>query len=439
MALADEIAVKLGIRTTEFKAALKDANVEIAKFKQAGTFGENEGLGATVSGIHHKMRALHQFLLAGGLLTIARELFVKGAEYAKTYSGAIDDDVEAMKRLQDATTGLSATVGKAVVGVAGFMEKVGLLAGALVYGEDAAAEAMQRMAVESKAAFDAARLKEYEAAMTSLDKQRRNNAFAELTDRQKTTVLIKEQFDLMGKQNGLEKESSEYIKLQQDIEQKGYEIEKLDMKERLENNKKLNDLVFGRVEGLEPKSVKTTEVKLKLEKQITAEIQAQNDAQKQQDELSAKGNLILQDTLIVNGKAYGPSRDPRLIETASEAELKDLVRKAKLEIASIKATEGTGPSALADAATGFIIQESVIARLQTDVQRAQYRLNTLSGIRNTVAQFGEQTARAKFGGDPLAFDSLLATATQQKTEQTKTNQQLEDLNSRLAAAGFTRR
>jgi len=181
------------------------------------------------------------------------------------------------------------------------------------------------------------------------------------------------------------------------------------------------------------------EVTLETTKEITKEQMAQQQVVEAQNIAQGKMNLLLKDTIFLMGKAYGASRDPYEIENASEEELKDLIAKNRREIELIESQKGLGPTAGADAATNFLMQGIVQSRLRTDINRAQFQVDQRRNIRNTVARFGESGARARFSGDPLKFDELLAASTVQRTEATKTVQVLQSLDDRLATAGFARR
>lgn len=174
-----------------------------------------------------------------------------------------------------------------------------------------------------------------------------------------------------------------------------------------------------------------TEVAISAQKKDQlALLQAQNEA-------AGLQNLLLTDQLIIAGKIYGASRDPNDITRSSDAELKELVRRQKEEIARVKGQEGRGPSALADAASGYLIHGAVIARLQTDINRAQFELEQRAQLRGNLNYGGEDFARKKFAGDPLRFDDYVARVTQLQDKTDKTNDLLQDLlNAQRAGGGI---
>ncbi len=142
-------------------------------------------------------------------------------------------------------------------------------------------------------------------------------------------------------------------------------------------------------------------------------------------------DLAQTDELIIGGKSYGAARNPEQIANASTKELQELIRRARIEVRTIKDSEGTGPTAGVDAATGYIVQESAIAREQTDIQRALYQLSIRDSVQRATAFGGEDLARQKFTGDPLQFDAFFQKYTQDQTKLDKTNELLTQLNQKF--------
>lgn len=173
---------------------------------------------------------------------------------------------------------------------------------------------------------------------------------------------------------------------------------------------------------------------------LTAQMKERQALVEAQNEATGKQNLLLTDQLIIMGKIYGASRDPNQIEGASDASLQDLIKKNKAEIAKVMASAGTGATALTDTATGNLIPGSVAARLQTDVDRAQFQLDQRAKLRSDFAAGGEAQARQNFGGDSLQFEALLrqANVNQDNTKQLDyIGRGIESINKRLHVAGWS--
>lgn len=151
---------------------------------------------------------------------------------------------------------------------------------------------------------------------------------------------------------------------------------------------------------LEGKIAEATKNKAKAEQDVTIEMR------KQKDMREALMDFTTERTLLVGGRAFGKSRDPEEIKRASDEELRELIRRQKIDMRWVEDQKGQGPTALADAATNFLQQGTVIARLETDINRAMAELGLRNGLRRDFAFGGEDNARSRFQGDPLAFDRL---------------------------------
>ena len=174
-----------------------------------------------------------------------------------------------------------------------------------------------------------------------------------------------------------------------------------------------------------------TEKKFKDEKSIYELALKQLAVQQEMDQLAGKRSLVSEDQLIVNGKAYGASRDTRVFQAASTAELQELIRRTQNEINTVEQSKGHGPGALVDAVSGFIIQGSVIDRLKTDILRAQYELNQRNSVRQDDMFGGPDAARRRFQGDPLSFDRFYQQFADQQSEQQKQTAALTDIKDTL--------
>ncbi len=235
---------------------------------------------------------------------------------------------------------------------------------------------------------------------TQLEDQLRDQKVEGLKDDEKLTFWASEVVKWKKEQGRYEKDSNEYMALQVKINENNLDIEKL---------------------------------RLKTQKELTVEMQQQQAAVEAQNEAQGKQNLILTDTIILMGKAYGPSHNPDDVQNASTAALEDLVRKNTREIAVIEANKGSGLTAGADAATGFLPQGIVQARLQTDINRAQLEIVQRNKLAGAAATGGEALARKSFQGDPLEFDAAFRRADNggKQADITRVADGLEKLNRHL--------
>lgn len=238
------------------------------------------------------------------------------------------------------------------------------------YQEQYAQEEKRSVAVKNLAAFE------------------REQRMDRMTDEQKVGALQKER-------TGVIKEIAEFEKFIRE----GGQLTNLGLEELLTLKKEQRDV--------EEEIVKLTETKRGTEERVNELMLRQLEAQA---EMEGKQRLLLTDTLIVNGKSYGASRSPETFERSTSASLQELIRRLQDEIKSIEASKGSGLTALADAATGYLIQNSVIARLQTDIIRAEYQLSERERIMRDRDLLGEASARRNFAGDPLEFDAASARA-----------------------------
>lgn len=172
-----------------------------------------------------------------------------------------------------------------------------------------------------------------------------------------------------------------------------------------DEGKKQVEYVTEQIDGMDVLIKKVNGVAVR-HVEITASMKAELGLLNSQAEAQGKHNLLLKDTIYLMGKAYGTSLDQAEFEVQSDAALKDLIKKNTAEIAVIEAGKGRGLTAGADAATGFLPQGIVQARLGTDIQRAQYQLDLRNKLRRDASMGGIENARAKFQGSPFEFEQV---------------------------------
>lgn len=97
MAVVDEIAVKLGLKTADFKAALKDANADVKKFKDTGSFGDDEGMSGSLKSIKKQFGDVKQLLVAGGVATAVQQFFAMAIDRANQTTDALNTNAAAVR------------------------------------------------------------------------------------------------------------------------------------------------------------------------------------------------------------------------------------------------------------------------------------------------------------------------------------------------------
>ena len=95
--IAAEIAAKLGLDTTQFKAALADADVSLKGMAGSGATSMG-GLTDAIHETHSAMRLFHQFMVAGGIVEAIKGFYTTAIDYADKQKHSTDDNVLAVQR-----------------------------------------------------------------------------------------------------------------------------------------------------------------------------------------------------------------------------------------------------------------------------------------------------------------------------------------------------
>jgi hypothetical protein len=129
MTTTEEIAIRLGIKNADLKAALADAGVSIKKFKKEGESGPNEGLIGTLKKQTQGLQQLRELLSSGVMAAAVKGFFNLAIDSANKSSDATDQNaarVRAFGRDLDEMKGVAGRVAVAVVGSLNFIgEKIG--------------------------------------------------------------------------------------------------------------------------------------------------------------------------------------------------------------------------------------------------------------------------------------------------------------------------
>ncbi|MFZ5495274.1 MAG: hypothetical protein ACOZE5_08045 [Verrucomicrobiota bacterium] len=415
MALVGDILARIGGDNSDLRSVLADSENRVSKaFRaMAGSAGESA---MQMEGVSRSISRIRNLFLLGGLLASVKGFFSSAIEYAREYKGAIDEDVEATKRFSGALDQLKVTGAKMVVEVIGLVDKAAFGLASLVYGVDAASDAYSEMDAAARKALDDDRTNKLTAAKEQLAKINRDIAFAEADNIGKVNILLNEQIKIRerikaaGDETVAQQEAlGELAKNEAEIRKFMAAISNGEAQTEKTKTASLQDQQPARkqlADDAEREAAAATR-SAQAAKQTYEAALKRLEVQRQIDVQEGKHALAAESMLIVNGKAYGPSRNPQLFEQASSAELRELVRRLQLEISAIERGKGLGPTALAGAATNFLIEESVIGRLRTDIQRAQFQLVQRERLAINLSRLGESEARRRFEGDPLAYDELV--------------------------------
>ncbi len=104
MAAVDEIAIKLGIKTGDLKAALLDAGADVKKFKKEGESGPDEGLMGQLKGIKKGFKDFGDILAAGGIATAVQQFFALAIDRAEQLKGTTDANAAAVRGFASGVT-----------------------------------------------------------------------------------------------------------------------------------------------------------------------------------------------------------------------------------------------------------------------------------------------------------------------------------------------
>lgn len=383
MALADEIAVKLGLNATEFKAALKSAGASVQEFKKQA---DPSSLGNAFDGISKKLINMKSL---GGALAVALGInFQAIAEsIARLWTGLSKMEEERLKGLVEST-------GKAADAQEKQLEKA----------KDAAAkrdeDRSKMIADQQKLVWDARQqyFENEKKWREDMSEMAQKAAASEIKNLQSLEAeLAKLKFDALKPEEQLVQLKARQLELQKQMaidaaagaDTTEFQVE---IQKNLNQQKSIG-------EGI-------TKATAKTEAEITAEKIKQLEIEKNK-QASIAG--------IRGGNQFND---------ASDATLAEIARRNRSQAQSL----GGGQSSIG--------RNMEAARLIAEAQNAEKELAFRRNFRGTVGLLGEQGARARFAGDPLQFDRVLESLT---TQQDKTTGLLQSVDDRLATAGFGRR
>lgn len=211
MALADEIAVKLGLSTAQFKAALKDAGADIRNFTKEGQVG-TETFANSMKGLNNTFKQLQVLLAAGGLRAVLG-FFEDLAEKAKASKDIIDENIDSTRRWGEEWTEFKNSFTGGAIQILGFVAEIGRNAGDMIssliggvknlFGAGGFVEGFRATADEIIRANAAEKQTRQDMLETNAEIERRKTAMKAVADEKKRALdadkeairVLKEQYD----------------------------------------------------------------------------------------------------------------------------------------------------------------------------------------------------------------------------------------------------
>lgn len=220
MSISSQIMAKLGLDSSKFSQGLNEAATRIKAWSASS---QNEA-----KGIAQSFEGLRKVFIAGGIITGVKAFFDTAISYSREYAGATDEAVNATRRLGDTLDGIKLTGAKAGVAIVGWIESASIGLASLVYGAEAAADALDAMNAATAGAASEEAIQKRAAAENALAKTRRDIAMSEADAYGRLAILINESLDLKQQQRALEEGSAEWLTLQASLEKNLAEQRKAD-------------------------------------------------------------------------------------------------------------------------------------------------------------------------------------------------------------------
>ncbi len=493
MATADEIAVKLGIDTTQFKAALRSANAELKTFKEGAG-----GVGEALDHLNENTERLQHRLLSGLFgYEALRRVIEWGVESVKQ-AQEVRDEFEKLGKSIDEKTALLADLGDAFTATKQLaVDGVGTVISWFAKAGDSYAYWINRLrgfSAEEQAAND-----KTARAAAAQEKQRDDAIKKHAQDGEKAIEiekkiqaakdknaltnlsLAKQEEELRARQLKQEEELAaivgdgdtahllraqkqlEITQTQGEIDAKIAEQERQwnteadqRAKEQVSLHKQLHDLKFAsltpeqqlvqlqqeqlalvaKIAAEKRKHLATLPDEVELQKNLNEQekIRAQltKETAQSEAEIAAAKKKALEDEKNSHASIVGV-RGGKQFNDASDAALRQIIANNRNE-ANVDRYRGlTNIDVAGNSSIGSLLEAS---RLEQEAINAQKELDFRRNFKSTVSLLGESGARARFAGDPLQFDRVLEQFT--KT-QDKSTTLLQSLDDRLQTAGFGRR
>lgn len=434
MSTVDEIAIKLGLKSGDLKAALADANASIKNFGESGAHSV-DGLTGAIHETHLAMRTFHQFLVAGGIFTVVKEFWTMATEYAKKHKDEVDSNVAAVLDFQEGIEHVRDSIGAAAAATFGFLDKAiegweALAAGtqAALSGETFASGVRGLQAVEAStrgiAEIEKARaetLKQIDAINDVVAKKEADLKWVEferLDTATKTNVMIatlQDKFDVL---NSTEEKSLAHAQAKLDIlflQNKAQKVLADQEKEDEQKEQAWLDYVGTKKELDLERTLRSEAEQAKLRQDAITDAEVLTNQSLELAQAWEKANLgianadeymkqmaITSASMIAQWEKYsqnfgssGGNRVTGLSDTALQA----LIAKLTGEI-----TTATNQAVTAGH-TDYLAFNPAYQQAQLERQNAQREVDLRSNFRQTVAAFGQNAAEQQFA--PNDYQRLL--------------------------------
>lgn len=123
--ISEEISAKLGLKTADFNAALKETGAEVKKFKEAGASTEDEGLSGTLKNVKKGIREFKELLVAGGIVEAVKGFFELAINQANKSKDANDENAAAVRRFGEAFEDVKEAGSNFAVQIVGGLNRIG--------------------------------------------------------------------------------------------------------------------------------------------------------------------------------------------------------------------------------------------------------------------------------------------------------------------------
>ena len=404
MAYSSEIIAKLGLDPSGFKSGLDRAESRVTAFQSRTIAG--------FSGVSRSLADLQKLFIGGALFNEAKSFFSAAIEYARTYKGAVDEDVLATQRFAAELEKWNTATASATTFVVGAIERATVGIASLIYGVDAASDAWNKMQEATQAALDKRRMDEYQAALDRLGKTNRDIAYSEADNWGKLTILLNEQIALREKIREVGKETVQGATLLADLAKSEAESRKVlasitaeeqraataKAVEEARTGKALTEQADLRAKLVTLANEEAAAARKKLEAEASAAVLIANNAAKKQgfDPLTADerdqltqwimggrqgpepvitraGNLsesMAAPLTSYRNEMLGPMRNRDDFSQASDAVIDELIRRYKAQISRISDVT-RNPSLAPDVATGDFTRGLAVYQVSQNLRYAE--------------------------------------------------------------------
>lgn len=326
MAAVDEIAIKLGVKTGDLKAALSDAGASIKKFKKEGESGADEGLVGTLKKSTKGLNDLKNVLLGGAIAGAVKGFFQLAIDAAQKSTDATDTNAAAVREFAkglDEAKGIAASI--AVTAVGAFNKLGGAIGDTINIAKSFIANGTQGFEVWARTqdAIEATG-KAAEAAEKRLADVRKKNGAEFL-------AITKELADIEQKARDQKLKGLDVYETERNLLTKTSELrQKMNNFEGEAIDRRRLALELAKTQlAADDATLAVKKAQIDVEKKLVDDKKkAAEDAKKDQDELSKKRALDLKEEI----ELFALQRKNVIQLTAEEKKRKDLLELQKIEL-----------------------------------------------------------------------------------------------------------